>query len=402
MKGISVKIKLQGEKKRHCSLWELSTVMTRAQHRTENQLQCIFSKAGRTSPNIQKSSHGYPETYFSRSKMKSLDEFYLFVRIWRVTIILWGFHWDIVNLFLCLFLLFKKRINTLGWLILCVTCSSDTRRLQPLQQKVLQYWDTLLRAKGLMGKPTPKCSSCPRLLYFRSTPFAPIRMFWCCKGASPSHLNNSHYLKYALANAWRRQPGQSWYPYVPSEALTWSISSCSLSASSSVSSLILGSFASCFASLASFAALSAFSRRSASWRAFFSFRSFWASLLWWLKESVISWKAGMGLTNKKNKEISFFFFLFFKLKQSQLTIHQGFLLLCPLCYSSIPNPAIWQLLHTSRKAGRTEIQDLVFIPTPDLSHRWVFLRHINVWITKPLLWSFYSSWKRCYHCNSKM
>lgn len=124
MKGISVKIKLQGEKKRHCSLWELSTVMTRAQHRTENQLQCIFSKAGRTSPNIHKSSHGYPETYFSRSKMKSLDEFYLFVRIWRVTIILWGFHRDIVNLFLCLFLLFKKRINTLGWLILCVTCST--------------------------------------------------------------------------------------------------------------------------------------------------------------------------------------------------------------------------------------------------------------------------------------
>lgn len=244
--------------------------------------------------------------------MKSLDEFYLFVRIWRVTIILWGFHRDIVNLFLCLFLLFKKRINTLGWLILCVTCSSDTRRLQPLQQKVLQYWDTLLRAKGLMGKPTPKCNSCPRLLYFRSTPLAPIRRFWCCKGASPSHLNNSHYLKYALANAWRRQAGQSWYPYVPSEALTWSISSCSLSASSSVSSLILGSFASCFASLASFAALSAFSRRSASWRAFFSFRSFWASLLWWLKESVISWKAGMGLTNKKNKEISFFFFSFFQ------------------------------------------------------------------------------------------
>lgn len=75
-------------------------------------------------------------------------------------------------------------------------------------------------------------------------------------------------------------------------ALTWLISSCSLSASSSVSSLMRGSLAwslSLSLSRARRAARSALSRRSASSRAFFSLRSFCASLLWWLKASVISW-----------------------------------------------------------------------------------------------------------------
>lgn len=77
---------------------------------------------------------------------------------------------------------------------------------------------------------------------------------------------------------------------------TWSISNCSCSASSSVSSLILGSLSSCSTSLASFAARSAFCRSSASWRALFSFWALWASLLWRLNVSVISWNKGPGET----------------------------------------------------------------------------------------------------------
>lgn len=155
------------------------------------------------------------------------------------------------------------------------------------------------KATWLMGKSTPKRSDCPQLIYVSSTPPAPI---W---GSRHSLLHRSP-LPELCATKQRRQPRPGWHPHVPSAALTWSISNCSLSASSSVSSLILGSFASCFASLASFAALSAFSRRSASWRAFFSFRSFWASLLWWLKVSVISWKTGTHNKRFKEKKRHFF------------------------------------------------------------------------------------------------